>query len=110
MNIYRCVSEVMMSHPYDPYEAPEPYAIVELVAAETPGAARWMAWKTDGGFTGQARDMPKFRVVRTRCGVGLPRGIITNWREAWWWTRDELLIARQVMRDSRKEVPCTVTR
>jgi len=96
MNIYRCVSEGMTGYHYSWYYPegfgmPEPYCIAELVAAETPGKAKYAAWKTDrDSFSFGMADMPKFSVVRTRQNVNLPAGVITNPRPAWWETPKEI--------------------
>lgn len=90
MNIYRCVSEelsyveVICDDGTGPLEY---YCIAELVAAETRGRAKWLAYKSDHPSywrLASMDDMPKFSVVCTRKNVNLPEGVIANYRNAWW--------------------------
>lgn len=104
MNLYRCVSEQLTSFGrYDPPEPPEDYRIVELVAAETRGRARWLAWSTDrDSFTGSVVDMPKFSIVCTRRDVSAPEGILVYpFRPIWWSTAREIK-ARRAMGCARR--------
>src|SRR5690606_21215009 len=101
MNIYRCVSEQLLYRHrlLDDGTGPiEPYCIAAVVAAETRGQAKWMAWQTDDSFDGSICDMPKFSVVMTRKGINLPKGVISNPKRAWWDSPSEI---RQFWRERK---------
>ena len=87
MNLYECVSEQLMEHVpiLDDGTGPdEPYAIVELIAAKSPSAAKWAAWKSDrNSFTADVRDMPHFRLRCVAKNVVLSAGIHARAFGAW---------------------------
>ena len=56
----------------------EPYCIADLVAAESPSQARYIAWKNDVSFTGDLQELPKFSVRICLKGVDHVKGIVTN--------------------------------
>jgi len=82
VNLYSVISEEL-EHPgsYEPPEPPEPYCIVELVAATSPGAAKFAAWRKDRSFRGTGGDvleMPRFSVCLVARDVDLPAGLHTR--------------------------------
>jgi hypothetical protein len=88
MNIYAVISEQLAARVpiLDFGEGPmEPYAIAELVAADTRAQAKWDAWKTDrDSFDGDPREMPKFSVRLVKRSVSEERGIVTDkYPELW---------------------------
>lgn len=85
MNLYRVISEPLFETiPVLDYgQGPrEEYRIVEIVAAETRGKAKWSAWMTDRSFDGNVRDMPRFSVRLLKRGLDEAAGVVTdkyNW-------------------------------
>ena len=84
MNLYSVISEEIQTSAgcYEPPEPPEYGCIVELVAAETPGAAKWAAWRNDNhSFQNDPREMPRFSIVLVARNVDLTAGIYTHTRD-----------------------------
>ena len=78
MNLYRVISETLWETipVLDFGQGPEePYAIAELIAAESRGKAKWLAWKSDKSFDGNIRDMPRFSAVCVAKDVQIEAGI-----------------------------------
>ena len=64
MNLYLVVSELLTEIQWEDRDAnaghKESYCIAELVLAERPSQAKWLAWRTDKNtFTGRAPEIPK---------------------------------------------------
>jgi hypothetical protein len=78
MNLYRVISEELgVTIPIlDDGSGPEePYRIAHLVAAESPAAAKWAAWKSDRhSFEDDPREMPKFSVYKVKTNIDLTAG------------------------------------
>lgn len=89
MNVYRVISEelngsYMLSNGLD---VPEPYHIAEVVAAETPSKARWLAWKSDPDSKSDMydiRNMPKFKVELVQRDFPIEAGVLPNEWSEWW--------------------------
>lgn len=82
MPVYAVVSETLWETvPILDYgQGPsEPYAIVELVVADTREQARWLAWQTDNNFDGDVRDMPNFRTRKLADEPSEASGIVSGW-------------------------------
>jgi len=82
MNLYQVISEELSTviPVLDYGEGPlEYYHIAEIVAAETRGQAKWIAWKSDeDSFEGNICDMPKFSVHLIKKNVNDPKGVCTD--------------------------------
>lgn len=81
--IFLVVSEVLWDviSITDDGEGPsEPYALCELVSADTREQARWDVYRTYQWFNSDdMRDMPKFRTAKIRNNVeGVPRGVVSD--------------------------------
>jgi len=96
MNLYLVVSEMLTYIEWEDWTVNaghyENYAITELVVARNNSQARYLAWQTDGDFSYDFRDMPKFR---TRCqikGVDGPARIVSDEYQGeanyWLWCFD----------------------
>lgn len=82
MNVYQVVSEELTGY-YNvgEFSVPEPYCIACLVAAKSPGQAKWIAWKSDFDFRRHGPsvvDMPKFSVKMVRKNEDWPEGILPD--------------------------------
>jgi len=107
MNIYRCISEPLTETIplLDDGTGPiEEYCIAELVAAETPSKAKWLAAQSDRNIASYCSaymsDMPKFSIVCTRKNLAVEPGVITSTaKPAWWKTAAEV---RQTWRERRE--------
>ena len=95
-NLYLVVSgqltEVVGDDWFNQVGHEETYGIAELVVANSRGQARWLAWKSDSFFTGNVRDMPKFRTALKQKGLSGPPRIASRefdsesddmWRWLW---------------------------
>lgn len=81
MALYLVVSETLWETvPVLDYgEGPrEPYAIVDLVCAESREQARYLAWQKDKNSTGDFRDCPNFR-TRKLADHPDAKGIVSDW-------------------------------
>lgn len=90
MNVYQVVSEpIQYQEIIDPeIGGPwEEYCIAELVAAPSPGKAKWLAFKSDREcqrWFGNMHDMPKFSVKMIRRNEDWPEGILpTGFYHLW---------------------------
>lgn len=90
MNVYQVVSEVLQYEETIDAWIGGPmvdYRIGEIVAAPTPGRAKWIAWASDSESFSQygndIRDMPKFSVKLVRkdaaCEAGILKGLDYLW-------------------------------
>jgi len=68
-----------------------PYKIADLVIADSPGQAKWLAWKKDNelnhsGFYNDMRDMPKFSVKLKKKNIKRKKGIVSeiNMYQKYW--------------------------
>lgn len=86
MNVYRVVSEPLEYQVIIDPEIGGPweqYCIAEMVAAPSPGRAKWFAWQSDDGFGGSwnggdVADMPKFSVKMIRRNEDWPEGLLST--------------------------------
>jgi hypothetical protein len=76
MNLYLVVSEELTDHTY----GPQAYCICELVVADKPSQAKYLAWKSDRNTycPDDIREMPKMRCVRTFRDVPGPARIASG--------------------------------
>lgn len=87
MNIYIVVSEPLsVTIPVTDWgEGPsEEYAIVELVAAETRGKAKWIAVQSDPNCEQSIEDMPRFSIRLIRKDVDEEPGIVSEKYPEFW--------------------------
>jgi hypothetical protein len=63
------------------------YSIGEIVAAETRGGAKWVAWRADktSGWGCGVTDMPNLHVKLLRKGVRTPAGRVGPEYDYLWW-------------------------
>lgn len=91
MNVYQVVSEpIQYQEIIDPeIGGPwEEYCIAELVAAPSPGRAKWLAFKSDREcqrWFGNMHDMPKFSVKLVRKDEPWPEGLCSEQEHLWAW-------------------------
>jgi len=58
-----------------------PYQIADLVIADSPGQAKWLAWKNDPDSKepkNDMRDMPKFSVKLKKKNIKRKKGIVSE--------------------------------
>lgn len=85
-NLYFVLSEQLTETVWVDYEAnvgyEEPYHICELVIAESPNQAKYIAWKNDNDFnkygTADMRDCPKFTYKTLEKDIQHEKGIVTE--------------------------------
>ena len=86
MNIYLVVSEDLVETIWEDWfnqvGHEDHYCIAELVIANTPNQAKWLAWKADkSSFTGDVSDKPKMSCRKKSTlpmGLGDSPGIVSN--------------------------------
>lgn len=83
MNLYLVVSEQLREAVYEDWFNNvghwEDYAICELVVARSRDHAKWQAWRGDrSSYTGDARDMPKFRIRLKQRNVDGPARLASS--------------------------------
>jgi hypothetical protein len=88
-NIYFVLSELIEDFvPSLSLDPSEDYYIAQLVVAETPGQAKYLAWKNDKSFVpNDLREIPKFRCNLKYKNVDMPIGIIEDteqYPDEWW--------------------------
>ena len=91
MNTYLVVSESLFTVVWEDFMANvghrEDYCIAELVVAEKPSQAQWIAWKHDrDSFTGDVRDKPRMATRIAEKNVEGPARILNDPHSELWET------------------------
>lgn len=90
MNVYLVISEELQDVVCEDWSVSachnEPYCIAEQVRARSRSQAKWLAWKSDKGWSPDVRDMPKFHVYLKAKDVSGQPGLLTETeqRDDWW--------------------------
>jgi len=92
MNLYFVLSETLEEIIWEDWfnrvGHSEPYCIADLVLANKPSQARWLAWKHDSSFTGDVRDRPKMAtkvLAKDVCRFDAPHIVTSRPEYRWYW-------------------------
>ena len=85
MNLYLVVSEplteVVWEDWFNNVGHLEPYCIAELVCAEKPSQAKYLAWRHDKNSGYDITEMPKMSIEKLSSNVDFPKGIVSDHKE-----------------------------
>jgi len=65
---------------------PEDYRIAELVVADSPSQARYLAWKSDGSYLSDINEMPSFSCKKIDGGFVTNSRVVScekSWEQYW---------------------------